>query len=96
MTNHSLCLCGYQAASAEDLGDHLAEVFTPDDDLGPDGVAHAELSRPGPDGTAWECLCGLAAIDRASLDAHLAQVFTPQDRTGRDGARHAPADARPS
>src|SRR5215471_7553879 len=63
MTNHTRCLCGYQAISDEDLSDHLAEVFTPDDDLAPDGVAHAELSRSRSDGTLWECLCGLAAVE---------------------------------
>jgi hypothetical protein len=91
MTNHSLCLCGYEATSDEDLSDHLAEVFMPDDDRGSDGVAHAELSRPGSDSTVWECLCGLTTIEVASLDAHLAQAFTPEDRTGSDGTRHAPA-----
>jgi hypothetical protein len=87
------CTCGFEAASAEDLADHLAEVFAPDSDQGSDGMAHAELSRPGSDGTVWECLCGLSTVELASLDAHLAGVFTPQHRTGRDGARHVPAPA---
>jgi hypothetical protein len=96
MTNHSRCLCGYQAISDDDLSDHLAEAFTPDGDRGSDGVAHAELSRPRSDGTVWECLCGLTTIELASLDAHLASVFTPRDRTGRDGARHAPLRPGPA
>jgi hypothetical protein len=36
MTDHRCC-CGYAAASEDDLADHLAERFTPDDTVGRDG-----------------------------------------------------------
>jgi hypothetical protein len=90
MTDHR-CLCGYAAASANDLTDHLAEMFTPDDDTAADGRRHAEAasgtSRPAASAT-WKCLCGFEAAGIAQLDAHLRTAFTPDDAVGRDGKRH--------
>jgi hypothetical protein len=85
------CYCGYAAASADDLTDHLAEMFTPDGDAAADGQRHAEAA----DDTPWpalpptrRCLCGFEAGDIAQLDVHLLTAFTPADAVGRDGNRH--------
>lgn len=90
MTDHH-CLCGHAAADADDLADHLAEMFTPDDDMAADGRRHAEAA----DGTSLpaasairKCLCGFEAADIARLDAHLLTAFTPDDAVGRDGSQH--------
>jgi hypothetical protein len=102
MTSHHPCACGYEAASADDLGDHLAEAFTPHDDRAPDGQVHAEAAS---DAARWDaasaprtlaCLCGYLATSIAGLDAHLLDAFTPANRTSRDGARHEPGPASPS
>lgn len=85
------CLCGYGAASAEDLGDHLAEMFTPDDDTAPDGQTHAEAAHDTASDTAnpgLSCLCGFTGHSIADLDEHFARAFTPADRIGRDGGKH--------
>lgn len=95
------CLCGYAAASADDLADHMAEMFTPDDDTAADGQRHAEAaddtSWPATPAT-WKCLCGFTAGDSTQLDAHLLTAFTPGGAVGRDGNRHTAAksgDSRP-
>jgi hypothetical protein len=104
MTSQHPCACGYEAASADDLADHLAEAFTPDDDRAPDGQVHAEAASDAARGDAARtdaasapralaCLCGYPATSIAGLDAHLLAAFTPADHTGRDGARHEPAPA---
>lgn len=90
MTDHR-CLCGF-AADADDLADHLAEMFTPDDDVAADGHPHAEAADDTSPPTALatrKCLCGFAAAGIAQLDAHLLAVFTPDDAVGRDGNQHA-------
>jgi hypothetical protein len=87
--NEHACACGYQATSAEDLRDHFAEMFTPDDDTAPDGQVHAEAANGAASArTGLACLCGFTADGIADLDAHLARAFTPADRIGRDGDRH--------
>lgn len=94
MTRNSLCLCGYEAISDEDLTGHLAEVFMPDDDRGTDGWLHAEAAT-GPHEASTgaqcviHCLCGYLAAGLRELDTHLAEVFTPSDQVGHDGIRHA-------
>ena len=75
------CLCGFTEAGDEKIGDHLFEVFAPDDGEGPDGVVHLEGEA------ALFCLCG-AGGTVADLDAHFQAVFTPADHIGRDGERH--------
>ena len=96
MTYHHPCSCGYEASSADDLGDHLAEAFTPADDKGTDGKVHAEAaSETTAAGTAGAtralaCLCGYLAGGITRLDAHLLAAFTPGDAVDRAGVRHAP------
>jgi hypothetical protein len=96
MTDHH-CLCGHAAASADDLADHLAEMFAADDDAAADGQRHAEAaddpSRPAMP-AARKCLCGFEAAGIAQLDAHLLAVFTPSDSVGHDGNRHAATVSR--
>jgi hypothetical protein len=98
MISHHRCACGYEAVSADDLCDHLAEAFTPDDDRAPDGQVHAEAASDTARGVAsvpraLACLCGHRAAGIAGLDAHLLAAFTPAHRIGRDGARHEPGPA---
>jgi hypothetical protein len=81
------CACGFTEDDAEDftIGDHLYEMFAPDDGKGTDGRCHLEGE---PDLT---CLCGLAAATPAQLDTHFLAMFTPDDAIGRDGKKHQPA-----
>lgn len=78
------CSCGFAEDEAEDyaIGDHLLEMFTPDDDKGTDRRHHLEGE---PDLT---CSCGLVAATAAQLDAHFLAVFTPDDAIGCDGKKH--------
>jgi hypothetical protein len=79
------CSCGFAEAAGVDerIGDHLREVFTPDDDTGPDGKAHLEGK------TSLFCVCG-AGGSAQKLDSHFLEVFRPGDSVGRDGAEHRP------
>jgi hypothetical protein len=87
------CACGYQAADAEELGDHLMEMFTPADDRDASGTVHAEVSRDRADFTSpYRCVCGHLETQTAGLDRHLLEVFSPADRIGLDGRVRAPAD----
>lgn len=79
------CACGYAADTSEAFRDHLEEMFTPDDDRGPDGRLHAEAARPG----SLSCLCGFSASGPAELDVHIVRAFTPADGVGRDGKAHS-------
>lgn len=89
--NELACECGYAATSPEDLRDHLAEMFTPDDDTAPDGQRHAEAVRGNPDETMpLRCLCGYVADGVPVLDDHLLRAFTPGNQVGRDGRTHVP------
>jgi len=85
------CTCGHEAAEADEIGDHLAEMFTPADDRDARGITHAEVARDRSAPPAYTCLCGHAAGDRAALDAHLLGVFTPASGVGHDGRAHAAA-----
>lgn len=40
------CSCGFAEARDETIGDHLIEVFAPDDGKGPDGKVHSEGGEP--------------------------------------------------
>jgi hypothetical protein len=77
------CTCGFTetAGTDETIGDHLVEVFAPQDGKGPDGLVHLEGA------TSLLCLCG-AGGSAEDLDAHLLTVFTPADGIGRDGSKH--------
>jgi hypothetical protein len=81
------CSCGFTEAEGVDvtIGDHLLEVFAPDDDKGTDGRYHLEGEL------GLTCVCGLAAATAAELDGHFRQAFTPADHIGRDGRRHEEA-----
>jgi hypothetical protein len=88
------CTCGFVAAEANGLSDHLAEMIAPEDDLDASGVEHAEVARePGSSGP-HRCLCGHQAATTESLDSHLNAAFAS---VGRDGRTHCPAspDASP-
>lgn len=78
------CSCGFAADEAEDyaIGDHLLEMFAPDDDKGADGRCHLEGE------SRLTCTCGLAVATAAQLDAHFLAMFTPDDAIGRDGKKH--------
>lgn len=78
---HARCSCGFTEAGDETIGDHLFEVFAPDDGKGPDGKVHLEGEA------ALYCLCG-AGGSGPELDAHWLELFTPADSVGRDGVRH--------
>ena len=65
--NEHACVCGYDAATAEELRDHFGEMFTPDDDMSRDGEIHAEAACD-PASAGLACLCGSAADSIASLD----------------------------
>jgi len=90
------CTCGYEAAEAEELGDHLAEMFTPTDDRDARGITHAEVARDRSAPPAYTCLCGHAAGERAALDAHLLGAFTPASGIGHDGLAHAATATLPA
>lgn len=87
MSDHR-CACGYPAASADELAEHLGEMFIPADDVAGDGQRHAELFRPDADGTLWECACGFSTVELRAFDAHLLGAFIPADGIGADGKRH--------
>lgn len=42
------CACGVTFVTPAELDDHFHEVFTPADDIAPDGQLHAEVTRPAP------------------------------------------------
>jgi hypothetical protein len=75
------CSCGFAEAGDETIGDHLIEVFAPDDGKGPDGKVHLEGEA------GLFCMCG-AGGSAEKLDSHFMEVFTPADRIGRDGVEH--------
>jgi hypothetical protein len=78
---HARCSCGFTEAGDETIGDHLYEMFAPDDGKGPDGLMHLEGEKE------LFCLCG-AGGSATELDAHFLGLFTPADSAGRDGAIH--------
>lgn len=75
------CSCGFTEAADETIGDHLFEVFAPDDGKGPDGKVHLEGE------TSLFCLCG-AGGSAEKLDAHFTEIFTPADSVAPDGVAH--------
>jgi hypothetical protein len=75
------CACGYEAASDEDLADHIGDMMIPGDDTAPDGVRHAEAAGQA----GHHCLCGFTAETGPALDEHLLTAFA---HVGRDGRRH--------
>jgi hypothetical protein len=43
LVSSTACSCGQRFGCAEELDEHFGEVFIPDDDIGLDGQAHAEV-----------------------------------------------------
>ena len=80
------CVCGFAELADESLLDHLALVFTPDDQIGNDGVEHEELFTHA-------CTCGYSSEGLTAMDEHLLSVFTPADGIGSDGKKHGVRDA---
>jgi hypothetical protein len=98
MNDHA-CACGYEAITAEELGDHIGEMVIPPDDIAPDGQAHAEAARDnrgaaGTDPAGLRCLCGFTSGTATGLDEHLLAAFTGPGVTGPDGREHSSATAR--
>jgi hypothetical protein len=77
------CICGFTEDDTADetIGDHLIEVFAPDDGKAADGRLHLEGEA------SLFCMCG-AGGSASELDAHFLAVFTPADLIGRDGEKH--------
>jgi hypothetical protein len=84
------CSCGFTEMRDEEIGDHLLEVFEPDDLRGGDGLVHEEYD-------VLACACGQSFAAPGEFDVHLLTAFTPADGVGRDGRRHArePQPGRP-
>jgi hypothetical protein len=91
MSDHT-CACGYEAATPEELGDHIGEMIVPPDDIAPDGQVHAEAAGgkrgAGSDQTGARCLCGFTSGTATGLDEHLLAVFTAPGTIGQDGRTH--------
>lgn len=85
------CVCGYDAASSDDLTDHLGEQFIPADDTAPAGTTLAGTVHAEAADHLRACLCGYTADSTGDMDGHLVAVFTPPDGIGTDGRRHGPA-----
>ena len=85
------CACGFAIDEADELGDHLREVFARDDETGTDGRAHAEITPPG-QARPLVCACGFQAADASEFDDHILLVCVPADGIGRDGEKHVPVD----
>jgi hypothetical protein len=43
LVSSTACSCGQRFGCAEELDEHFGEAFIPDDDIGLDGKAHAEV-----------------------------------------------------
>ena len=91
--NDLTCKCGYEAVTAEELGDHVGEMVIPPDDIAPDSQAHAESARDrhataGADQTGSRCLCGFTSATATGLDEHLLVVFASPGATSQDGREH--------
>jgi len=81
------CACGFTELDDEEIADHLALVFTPDDSIGPDGKLHEEL-------LGLACACGYLAIAPEEIEGHLLTAFMAADGIGLDGKRHENPSAR--
>jgi hypothetical protein len=94
------CSCGYAPEDADDLSDHLLEVFTPHDALGADGRVHDEIAPDCvrvvgifPEGErvpSLACFCGFSTDEMPKFDDHVLAMFLTPDRVGVDGDKHVP------
>jgi len=75
------CVCGFTEAGDDKIGDHLLEVFAPEDGRAADGLVHLEGEAN------LFCMCG-AGGSASELEAHFLAVFTPHDLVGSDGEKH--------
>lgn len=85
------CSCGFAIDAAEELGDHLRDVFARDDDTGTDGRVHAEITPAG-QRQPLVCACGFQAGGGPEFDDHILIVTSPPDSIGNDGEKHVPVD----
>jgi hypothetical protein len=95
------CSCGYVPNDADDLGDHLLEMFIPEDAIGADGCVHDEIAFDRvcavgifPEGKRvplLACFCGFATDEMPKFDDHVLAMFLTPDRVGVDGDKHVPA-----
>jgi hypothetical protein len=84
------CSCGFAIDDPEAFADHLGWVFDRDDDIGTDGIPHAEIIRNNE--SSHLCVCGFSATDAVEFNDHLLLVVIPTDGIGIDGNRHVPED----
>lgn len=84
------CSCGFAIDDAEAFADHLGWVFDRDDDIGIDGIRHAEVSHNNP--PAHLCACGFTAANPVDFNDHLLIVVIPTDGIGLDGKKHVPVE----
>jgi hypothetical protein len=77
------CACGFTEAEGidETIGDHLFEMFAPDNGKAADRLVHLEGEAN------LFCMCG-AGGSAERLEAHFLAVFMPDDHIGLDGAKH--------
>jgi hypothetical protein len=80
------CSCGFTELADEEIIDHPALAFVPEDSIGKGGLRREELR-----GRA--CSCGFTGITPDELEDHLLEAFTPGNSIGLDGKKH---DARQS
>lgn len=85
------CQCGFAINDADELGDHLREVFDRPDDTGTDGRVHIEVTPPG-QRQPLVCSCDFRAADPSEFDDHLLMMRIPPDNIGNDGEKHVPVD----
>jgi hypothetical protein len=92
------CSCGYVPDDADDLADHLRDIFIPDDAIGADGCVHDEIAPdcvrdvgnlpPRQRVPLLACFCGFAADETLKFDDHILAMFLTPDRVGIDGNKH--------
>lgn len=87
------CSCGFVAEDADNLQDHLLDVFALEVDRGNDGRIHAEVITPPDSGQPRHvCTCGFASDVITDFDDHMLLVFTTPDHVGDDGRKHIVVD----
>lgn len=85
------CSCGFAIDDADELGDHLREVFGREDETGTDGRVHTEVTPEG-QRQPLVCACGYHADGGREFDDHVLLAIVPPDSIGNDGEKHVPVD----